>query len=96
MLRAMGIQIFGLLLTAYVLAHSGQVWRPSVWNLGPDQMPDAAWGAMSALFTWIGFYVPMQANKVAWEGRSWTLFFINTGHDLLILMVMSQILAHWR
>ena len=32
MKRAFAIQIVGLFLTVYVLAHTSQVWRPSVWG----------------------------------------------------------------
>jgi hypothetical protein len=96
MRRAMIIQVVGLFLTTYVMAHSGQVWRPSVWGLGEDQGPNFMWGFMSGVFTWLGFYVPLQMNKVAWEGRPWKLFCINTTHDFINLQIIAQILAHWR
>lgn len=96
MRKSLAIQVFGLFLTIYVMAHTGQVWRPSVWGVGPDQGPAFMWGFMSGIFTWLGFYVPLQLNKVAWEGRSWKLFIINTGHDFINLQIIAQILAHWR
>lgn len=96
MMIAMVLQVVGLFLTSYVLAHSGQVWRPSVWGVGADEGSNYMWGIMSAFFTWLGFYVPMQFGKVAWEGRSWKLFGLNTTHDFLNLSIMSLILAYWR
>jgi hypothetical protein len=93
--RAMILQVVGLILTVWVLAHTCQVWRPSVWGQGPDG-PAAVYGFFCGLFTWLGFYVPMQLGKISWEGRPWKLFFINTGHDFVTLQIMSQILAHWR
>ncbi|MER2512837.1 MAG: DUF1761 domain-containing protein [Nitrosomonas ureae] len=51
---------------------------------------------MSAFFTWIGFYIPMQFSKVAWENRPWKVFFINTVHDFILLLIFSTIFAYWR
>ncbi|MCC6278550.1 MAG: DUF1761 domain-containing protein [Oligoflexia bacterium] len=96
MQKAMVLQVIGLFLMAYVLAHSGQIWRPSVWGLGEDGGSPLTWGFMSAFFTWLGFYVPMQFSKVAWENRPWKIFFINAGHDFLNLFIISTILAYWR
>jgi hypothetical protein len=93
--RAMILQIVGLVLTVFVLTHTVQVWRASVWNAGTDG-PDYLYGFFNGFWTWLGFYVPLQLGKVSWEGRPWKLFFINTGHDFVNLQVMSQILAHWR
>jgi hypothetical protein len=96
MRRAFALQALGLFLTSYVLAHTGQVWRPSVWGVGEDMGPCYMWGFWCGLFTWIGFYIPMQFGKVAWENRPWKLFFINAGHDFIALQIISQILACWR
>jgi hypothetical protein len=49
---------------------------------------------MAAIFTWLGFFVPVDINTVAWEMKSWKLFFINTGYHLLSLIVVAMILAH--
>lgn len=92
LMRAMGLQAFGLVLTAYCLSYSMNVWRPSVWGVGSDG-PNAMYGVMAAFFTWIGFYIPLQLNKIAWEMRPWKLFFINAGHDLINLLIISEILA---
>ena len=93
--RAMMLQAFGLFLTTWVLVHSGQVWRPSVWGIGADQ-PDYVYGLFNAFFTWIGFFIPLQLGKIAWENRPWKLFFINAGHDFLTLLIISMILTYWR
>ena len=95
MKQAFACQLIGTLLTTYVLAHSVQVWRPSVWGVGPDG-PDRLYGFFCGFFTWIGFYVPLQLGKISWEGRPWKLFSINSAHDFINLQIISQILAHWR
>jgi len=95
MARLLGIQLFGTFLTAFVIAHTIQVWRPSVWGVGQDDV-GYMYGFYCAFFTWIGFYVPLQLGKVTWENRPWKLFLINSGHDLSVLLIISQILANWR
>ncbi len=95
MRRALIIQIFGTFLVALAMSQINQMWRPSVWRVGYDSA-DLIYGFCGGFTAWIGFYVPLQLNKVAWEKRPWSVFFINTGHDFLNLQLISQILAHWR
>jgi hypothetical protein len=93
--RAMGLNIFGTLLMAYVLAWNVAGWRPSAWNAGEDGSP-AAYGFFAAFFSWLGFVVPVMLNSVAFERRSWKLFGIGAGWQLIGLVVMGMILAYWR
>ncbi|MBI4032280.1 DUF1761 domain-containing protein [Candidatus Berkelbacteria bacterium] len=50
-------------------------------------------GATTAFWGWLGFVVPYALMATAWEGRSWNLFWLNMGHQLLTLVVMGMILA---
>jgi hypothetical protein len=93
--RALILQIIGSFLVAYVLAHSVQVWRPSVWNVGTD-MPNASYGFFAGFFTWLGFYIPLLFGSVAWEGKSWKLFTLNAAYYFLALQAVGMILAFWR
>lgn len=94
MRKAMLLQFIGTCLVTFVLAQSVQVWRPSVWGVGADG-PDTMYGFLSGFFTWIGFYVPLQLSKIAWENKPWGVFFINTGHDFINLQLIALILACW-
>lgn len=94
MIKSMVIMIIGSFLTAYVLAHSLFVWKPSSWNL-PGDGPAWMYGAYAAFYTWLGFYVPMLLGSVAWESKSWKLFFINAGYNLVSLAAIGLILAVW-
>ncbi|MGE0772508.1 MAG: DUF1761 domain-containing protein [Cyclobacteriaceae bacterium] len=47
----------------------------------------------SAVFTWLGFYLPVDIGAVTWEQKSWKLFFINTGYHLAMLFVAAIILV---
>ncbi|TGN03132.1 DUF1761 domain-containing protein [Leptospira dzoumogneensis] len=94
MIKSMIIMIIGSFLTAYVLAHSLFVWKPSSWNL-PGDGPAWMYGAYAAFYTWLGFYIPMLLGSVAWESKSWKLFFINAGYNLVSLAAIGLILAVW-
>ena len=95
MAKSMLIYALGSLLLAWVLVHSIEVWRPSAWNAGTD---DAPWvyGANAAFWTWLGFFLPLQMGRVAWEQRGWGLVVINASFDLTRLMIFGLILAYWR
>ena len=95
MKRAMILMVVGAFLTAFVLAHSVEVWRPSTWKVGPDAA-NATYGFYSAFFTWVGFYVPVLLSSVAWESKSWKLFGINAGYYFTALLAAGMILAYWR
>ena len=85
----------GTLLTAFVMAHEVQVWRPSSWNAGLDASP-AVYGFFAAFFVWLGFIVPVLLNGVAYERKSWKVFAIHAAYQLLSLLAMSMILSFWR
>jgi hypothetical protein len=93
--RARVLRWFGLALTTYVLALAIEVIRPSSWGAGTDG-PAAIYGFMTALFVWIGFYVPQLLSRVGWEGTSWKLLRIHAFYHLVALQVSGQILTHWR
>jgi hypothetical protein len=95
MIRAFSLTLFGSLLTAFILAHSVLVWRPSVWGVGNDD-PAYVYGFTSAFFTWIGFYVAPLFGLVTWEGKSWRLFAIHAAYYFLSLQIMGMTLAYWR
>ncbi len=91
MIKGMSFMIIGNFLTAWVLAHN-----MAAWAFVPEMktMSTLANGMMAGIFTWLGFYVPMDINTVTWERKSWTLFFINTVYHLLSMIVASLIISH--
>lgn len=95
MWRSMSLMVFGALLMAWVLSYDEAVWRPSSWKAGADQTP-AMYGFFAALFTWLGYIVPLLLGGVAWENKSEKLFAINAGYWLIALLAMGMILAYWR
>lgn len=95
MAKSMAIYLFGSLLTIWVLAHTIPVWMPSTWGVGEDA---ALWvyAINGAFWNWLGFFLPLQMGRVAWEGRSWRLVLINSSFDFTRLMAFSFILTYWK
>jgi hypothetical protein len=48
-----------------------------------------------AFWIWLGFYVPVKYSDKLWGGKSLRLFFIDAGHYLVMLLIMSAILVGW-
>ena len=46
---------------------------------------------LMGVFLWFGFIVPIHLNNLGWEGKSKTLFAINTGYWFVFLLVSSMI-----
>jgi hypothetical protein len=91
--KGMIFMVIGNFFLAYVLAHNIAAWS---FVPGISGMPVAGKIANSAIFTWLGFFVPVDLSAVAWENKSWKLFFINTGYHLAMLVVASVILTVMR
>lgn len=92
--KSMALFALGNLLIAFVLAHSIIIWQPEIWGVGENQ---AQWvyGLNGAVWTWIGFFVPLQIGRVAWEQKGWGLVAINSSFDLVRLLIFGMILAYW-
>jgi hypothetical protein len=90
MMKGMAFNLIGNFFMAYVLAHNNAAWS---FVPGMDQMGKMGTILNSAIFTWLGFYVPYHLGAIVWESRSWKLFFINTGYALASLLIVSGILT---
>jgi len=90
--KGMIIMIIGNFLMAYVFAHNIAVWNPVTWGQPPADVSPVMNAFTAAFFTWLGFFLPLDLNTVAWEMKSWKLFFINTVYHLLALIVVALII----
>ncbi len=90
MAKGMTIMIIGNFFLAYVFAHN-----IAAWSYVPETSEMSATSniMMSTIFTWLGFYLPVDLGTVAWEKKSWKLFGINTGYHFMMLLVASLILT---
>src|SRR5690349_6896943 len=75
--KGMIMNVIGNFFLAYVFAHNNMAWS-FVPGMSEMSMPAQLFNAV--LFTWLGFYLPVDLNTVAWERKSWKLFAINTGY----------------
>lgn len=99
MAKGLSLSIVGQFLTAFVLWHVIMVFVPTLWGetLGAGDVTNApAWSYAfwGGLFVWLGFFVPAQMTRMAWEGASIKLALINASHDLVRLQAMAFILSY--
>ncbi len=91
MIKGMSFMVIGNFLMAYVFAHNMMAWT---YVPGANEMSSTVVIMNSAIFTWLGFYLPIDLGTVAWESKSWKLFGINTGYHLLMLVIAAVILTY--
>lgn len=91
MIKSLLMNIVGCFFLAYVFAHNNAAWSfvPGIETLGT-----AGSIANAAIFTWLGFFLIVDLNTVAFDGCSWKLFFINTSYHFTMLLV-SAIILHF-
>ena len=98
LIKGMVFMIIGNFFMAWVFAHNISAWDIVQHTPPPPGVePMPAMTPMSnvitsAVFTWLGFFFPIDLGRVAWERKSWTLFFIDTVYHLLSLFVVAAIL----
>ena len=93
MIKGMAIMVIGNFLMAYVFAHNIAVWNPVTWGQPAPEVPyHMPMAFAAAFFTWLGFYLPQDLSKIAWEKSSWKLFFINTTYHFLSLVIAALII----
>lgn len=91
MAKGMIFMVIGNFLMAYVFANNQMAWS---FVPGMNEMSPAVSIANAAVFTWLGFYLPVDIGAVTWEKKSWKLFFINTGYHLIMLVITAIILTY--
>jgi hypothetical protein len=96
LVKGMVIMIIGNFFMAFVFAHNMAAWDPESWGLPPSPMSKMSTVMSASVFTWLGFYLPVDLNTVAWESRSWKLFFINTGYHFASLFLAAIIFVNMK
>lgn len=49
----------------------------------------------TAFWVWLGFQATLLLNGVLFEGKSWNLYFLNAGHQLVSLLAMAWVLSYF-
>ena len=91
MARGMIFMLIGNFFMAYVFAHNNAAWS---FVPGMDVMSPVVKILNASVFTWLGFYLPSDLTRVAWERSSWKLFGINTSYHFLSLLLAATILTY--
>jgi len=95
-LISISIRLVGTFLMAFVFSHNIAAWDPRSWGYEEAFVPPFIAAMMSALFTWVGFYIPQDLHRISMDGKSWKVFFSDTLGNLLTLIVSALILVYWK
>ena len=82
-----GLSFLATLLMAYMLAHVMELSN-AFYGYGMLQS-----GITSAIFMWFGFVMPIQFTSQIFGEKKWKLFSIDTGYQLVALVVMGSIIS---
>ena len=52
-------------------------------------------GIMVGFFAWLGFAAPLLLTSVLWEGKSYRLYALNAGYNLVQFIVLGAIVTLW-
>lgn len=81
-----GVAAIGALLQSYILAHFVvYAAATTFWE-----------GVVTGFWLWLGFVAVVVAVHNMFEGRSWSLWKINAGYFLIVLLINGGLLAVWR
>lgn len=83
--------VIGNFLLAFVFSHNMAAWT---YVPGAAEMSPTASAMSAAVFTWLGFYLPVDVGTIFWEQKSVKLFFINTGYHFGMLLIAAMIIAN--
>ncbi len=77
------------LVTAYMLSH--------VMILSQEfyGYPEMQTGLTTAFFIWVGFILPVQTADQIFGEKNWALLAINTGFQLVSLVLMALVIAYF-
>ncbi len=92
MMKGMLFMVIGNFLFAWVFAHNIAAWS---FVPGMNEMGAISNAISAGIFTWLGFYLPAHLGNTVWEKKSWTLFCINAGYDLVSVLIAAFILTCW-
>lgn len=95
MLGILFLNFISTLLMAWVFSHNLQSWDARSWGHSTNFVSNNAAAIMGAIFTWLGFYVPQDINKVIFQNRTWKLAGIDTAFNLCSLLVTAFILTRF-
>ena len=85
-------QFLGTFVLVFITAHMVDFMKAV---FGDSGMSNLAIGLTCAFWLWLGYIATYSLNTVAYEDKSWQLYFINTGYQFVGLMIMGGLNAVW-
>lgn len=80
------------LLSCYVFA-----WMIEVARIAPfGGVASVGCASGTAVMAWMGFYLPFQLNRIAWERKNWRVTTINLGSELVRLSLLALMFWYWK
>lgn len=80
-MRSMAIYSVGVFITMYVYFHMLATYQTTTYGMA----------LQGAFWTWLGFMATLGMSPVLFERKSWKLFAINQGFNLIMLVMASVI-----
>lgn len=93
--RAYVISAVSALLLAFMLAFFLGRISPQTAMGQPGALQSATDGAIIGFLAWLGLVLPASATNAAFEGRSWAVFAIYMGYQLVAMALMGGLLGAW-
>lgn len=86
MIKSYVLNFLTILVMAFVLIHFVAFW----------DVKDLEGGLQLAFWTWLGFVATVMLNSVLWEGKSFKLYLINAGYQLVAMILMVMVFVFWK
>jgi hypothetical protein len=85
----------GMGLAVGIVASLANAWVLAVltMNLGGTTIVDAI---TLGVLCWLGFMATITAAQISFEKKSWGLWLLNNGHNVIVQVVMAAIVTLWR
>lgn len=95
MVVAMVLMVIGAFFMLFVFQHTFVAYRDAyaLDTEGNSYKLTIVDGIVGALLTWLAFFVPVLWGAVIWEGKRWSLFFVNAGFYLVTLLFAGILYA---
>jgi hypothetical protein len=89
MVKSYGLQLVGSFVMVLVLAHTLVFAKAYLGESGVSA------GLQTGFWNWIGFVAPVTLTSVLWEGKSWKLWLLYNGYNLVFLLISGVLLSLW-
>ncbi len=93
MIVAYVLMLLGSFFMFFVFLHTNIAYRDAYRLDEAGYQLTVLDGVIGGVMTTLGFIVPIQFGQVTWEGKPWSLFFVNVGYYLVTLVTAGIVYA---